>query len=182
MILLRDELASDCEAREALLDRAFGAGRRGKPSELLRRRCCVADDLALVAEVGGVLAGTVRLWEIEAGGVPALLLGPLATDPDRHRLGIGSALMRLAIYRAGAAGHEAIVLVGDEAYYRRFGFSRCAAAGLGLAGPHTDRRLLGLALREGALDAAWGSLRPAPVAAEAASQKHPSDLSASAAA
>ncbi len=95
-------------AREALLDRAMGEGRRRKSSEKLRRGRLPAEGLAFSA-VGddGLLAGTVRLWDVHAGldafGFPvsALLLGPLAVDPCYAGCGIGSALMRRAIDEAG---------------------------------------------------------------------------------
>ncbi len=45
--------------------------------------------------------------------------------------GIGALLMREAIGRARDAGHAAIVLVGDEPYYRRFGFSQRKCSGSG---------------------------------------------------
>jgi predicted N-acetyltransferase YhbS len=74
-----------------------------------------ADGLSLVARDGGRLVGTVRLWNIDAGGAPALLLGPLGVDEEHRKLGVGAALMRLAVARAEAHGARAIVLVGDRA-------------------------------------------------------------------
>ena len=45
----------------------------------------------------GRLVGTVRLWHVSAGGVPALMLGPLAVDDSCRRLGVGAALMARAL-------------------------------------------------------------------------------------
>jgi len=58
----------------------------------------------------GRLLGSVRLWNVSAGGVSALLLGPLAVDPAAQGLGVGSALMRRALNRAAALGHAAVLL------------------------------------------------------------------------
>ena len=123
------ENAGDVVARERLLDRAMGEGRFRKSSEKLRRGRMPAEGLALVArDADGHVIGTVRLWNVEAGidsegcGVPALLLGPLAVDPNHEGKGIGGALMRAAITEARSRGHGAVLLVGDPEYYERFGF------------------------------------------------------------
>ena len=41
-----------------------------------------AEGLAFSAVRQGRLVGTLRLWHVSAGGVPALVLGPLAVDPS----------------------------------------------------------------------------------------------------
>ena len=64
--------------------------------------------------------------------------------------------MAQALAAAKARGHGAVLLVGDESYYGRFGFSAAAAAGLHLPGPVERGRFLGLELRSGALDGAEG--------------------------
>lgn len=156
------EAPADVPAREALLDRAMGPGRRRKSSEKLRRGRLPAAGLAFVARDGdGAVIGTVRLWEVRAGegGVPALLLGPLAVDPAWKAHGIGSALMRHAIVRARALGHGAILLVGDAPYYGRFGFSADKTGRLAMPGPYERHRLLALELVEGLLEGAHGVLK-----------------------
>jgi predicted N-acetyltransferase YhbS len=156
-IVLRDETVCDVEARETLLDACFGPDRFEKTSERLREGRLPADSLSLVVEQDGALIGTVRLWHVLAGpGRPALLLGPLAVDPLRQGLGIGSRLMREALRRAADLGHRAVLLVGDAPYYERFGFSAEKAAGLWLPGPFERGRFLARDLVPGALDGAFG--------------------------
>src|SRR6266446_6492557 len=106
------------------------------------------------------LVGTLRLWHVSAGGVPALVLGPLAVDPSCRKLGIGEALVQRALAAAKARGHGAVLLLGDAPYYARFGFSARKTSELRLPGPFEPDRLLGLELREGALDGAWGMIVP----------------------
>jgi predicted N-acetyltransferase YhbS len=113
----------------------------------------------------GRLIGTVRLWNVSAGGVPALVLGPLAVDPSCRKLGIGTALVRRALAAAKARGHGAVLLLGDAPYYGRFGFSARKTGELRLPGPFEPDRLLAVELREGALDGAWGMIVPTGVAA-----------------
>ncbi len=62
------ENPGDVVARENLLDRAMGPGRRRKSSETLRRNRVPAEGLALVArDEDGHVIGTVRLWNVDAG-------------------------------------------------------------------------------------------------------------------
>jgi predicted N-acetyltransferase YhbS len=106
------------------------------------------------------LIGTVRLWHVSAGGLPALVLGPLAVESCYRKLGVGAALMDHALAAARARGHRAVLLLGDAPYYARFGFSAARACELALPGAFERERLLGLELKEGALDGAWGMIVP----------------------
>ena len=160
---IRAERASDVVAREALLDACFGANRQLRTCQRLRDGRAPAEGLALsVVRQGrqGRLVGTVRLWHVSAGGKPALVLGPLAVDASCRDLGIGAALMTHALAAAKARGHNAVILLGDAPYYARFGFSALKTGELSLPGPFERDRLLGLELREGALDGAWGMIAP----------------------
>jgi predicted N-acetyltransferase YhbS len=161
--VIRAERASDVVAREALLDACFGANRHTRTCQRLRDGRAPAEGLALsVVRQGrqGRLVGTVRAWHVSAGGVPALVLGPLAVDASCRDLGIGAALMTHALAAAKARGHNAVILLGDAPYYARFGFSALKTGELSLPGPFERDRLLGLELREGALDGAWGMIAP----------------------
>lgn len=158
--VIRAERASDVAAREALLDACFGANRHTRTCQRLRDGRAPAEGLALSVVRQGRLVGTVRLWHVSAGGVPALVLGPLAVDGACRDLGIGAALMNQALAAARASGHGAVILLGDAPYYARFGFSAAKTGELSLPGPFERDRLLGLELREGALDGAWGMIAP----------------------
>lgn len=163
-IAINAELHADVAAREALLDRAMGPARKRKSSEKLRRGRRPSEGLALVAKAAdGRLVGTVRLWDVMAGegGPAALLLGPLAVDPSMKSAGIGGALMRHAIEEARRLGHRAIILVGDAAYYQRFGFSADKTGDLAMPGPYERDRFLALELTANALEGASGVLQPA---------------------
>ncbi|UGA43904.1 N-acetyltransferase [Bradyrhizobium quebecense] len=156
-IAIRRERRSDVAAREALLDAAFGPGRFAKTSERLREGRKPARGLALVARRGGRLVGTLRLWPVVIGtGHACLLLGPLAVAEDARCLGIGAALMRQALQRAQRLGHRAVILVGDAAYYDRFGFSAAKTGALRMPGPYQRDRLLACEFVPDALRGAGG--------------------------
>jgi predicted N-acetyltransferase YhbS len=159
MITLRQERPADAEAREALLDQAFGETRARKTSQRLREGRLPAEGLSLIAADAKRVIGTARLWDIVCGtGQPALLLGPVAVTADCRNRGIGAALVRRALREARRLGHGAVILVGDAPYYSRFGFAGEKAAGLKLPGPFERHRLLALELVPGALDGAGGLL------------------------
>jgi predicted N-acetyltransferase YhbS len=169
---IRAERASDVAAREALLDACFGENRHARTCQRLRDGRVPAEGLAFSAVHRGRLVGTVRLWHASAGGVPALVLGPLAVDASCRSFGLGAALMQHAIAAAKARGHGAVILLGDAAYYARFGFTADKTAGLSLPGPFEPERLLALELRDGALEGLSGMIaatghkarRPRPAA------------------
>ena len=100
------------------------------------------------------------MWHVSAGGIPALMLGPLAVGDTCRKLGVGAALMDHALAAAKARGHRAVILLGDAPYYGRFGFSSAKTGELSLPGAFARDRLLGLELFEGALDGAWGMIVP----------------------
>jgi predicted N-acetyltransferase YhbS len=157
---IRAERSSDVAAREALLDACFGENRHMRTCQRLRDGRAPAEGLALSAVREGRLVGTVRLWHVSAGGAPALMLGPLAVESDCRKFGLGAALMEQALATAKALGHGAVILLGDAPYYVRFGFSPLKTGELSLPGPFERDRLLGLELRDGALDDAWGMIVP----------------------
>ena len=107
-------------ARRVLLD-AFGQPQEAKLVDDLRRAGDIA--LALVAELDGIV-GFVAFSRLtlDNPNARALSLAPLAVSPKRQRRGVGRALVREGIARAGAAGHDALLVLGDPAYYSRFGF------------------------------------------------------------
>jgi len=161
MIQIRHERLTDFDAREALLDKAFGETRYRKSSERLREDRLPAEGLSFIAAEGRRVIGTARLWDVSIGnGRRALLLGPVAVAEDCRSKGLGGALVRRAIQMARKLGHDAIVLVGDPEYYERFGFSGEKTAALWMPGPFERHRLLGRELTAGALDGARGMIAP----------------------
>jgi len=155
---IRAEKASDVVAREALLDACFGENRSLRTCQRLRDGRAPAEGLAFSAMAEGRLVGTLRLWHVSAGGIPALMLGPLAVEASSRKLGVGTALMDHALAAATTRGHRAVILLGDAPYYARFGFSAEKMAELSLPGPFERDRLLGLELAAGALDGACGMI------------------------
>ena len=159
MVTIRHEKLADIDAREALLDEAFGDTRSRKSSERLREGRLPADGLSFTAVEGKRVVGTARLWHVACDGAAALLLGPVAVAADKRGTGIGAALVRRAVNEAKRRGHGAVILVGDAPYYGRFGFTAAKTGALWIPGPFERDRLLARELVKGALDGAKGVLR-----------------------
>ena len=163
----------DAAAVEKLNDVAFGPDRYAKTVYRLRDGVARDASLCFVA-LGddGALLASLRFWPIAIGGAtPALLLGPLAVQPELRGLGFGKALMRHGIEQARAQGHRIIVLVGDPEYYNPFGFTREQALELALPGPVEERRFLALGLTPDALEGVGGMIGKPPGAARSAGRR-----------
>lgn len=132
----RDSAAIDC-----LLDRSFGPARRSRTA--YRLRVGGTPTLQLVVRDGAAIVGSIQLWPLllrEASGRQhaMTLLGPLAVDPASRGAGLGSKLIAAALARVAGP----VVLIGDESFYGRFGFSAAATQNWAVPGPIDRARLL----------------------------------------
>ncbi|THV23466.1 GNAT family N-acetyltransferase [Glycomyces paridis] len=140
MTLIRRETARDHAAVHALQDAAFATAPHasGKEADLVDALRATADwdpRFSLVAEVDGEVAGHVVSTYGRLAGERALGLGPIGVAPALHGKGIGSALMHAALGAADAANEPAVLLLGDPAYYGRFGFVPASAHGVQATDP-----------------------------------------------
>ncbi|MBO9329044.1 GNAT family N-acetyltransferase [Achromobacter pulmonis] len=85
--------------------------------------------LSLVARLDGRIAGHVAFSPVAIGdGSPDWYgLGPVAVLPELQGRGIGAALIRAGIAGLKSLGAAGCVVMGDPAYYRRFGFAQTPA-------------------------------------------------------
>lgn len=120
----------------------------------------------MVAEEAGEVVGHVlfsRLWADREDLYAAL--APLAVRPDRQRAGFGSQLVRAALECAPQFGAVGVLVLGDPAYYGRFGFTAEAAARVSC--PYSGLAAFqGLALNPGTLDQALTVAYPSAFAGE----------------
>jgi len=121
---IRIEIPSDSEIINSIISCAFETDAEANLVERLRR---TADPFwSIVAEVGGALVGHVLLTSVTLEDAPdgmrLMGLAPLAVLPNHQKQGVGAALMEAAINKCRSEGVAAIVLLGNPAYYGRFGF------------------------------------------------------------
>jgi predicted N-acetyltransferase YhbS len=158
---IRPERPEDAPLVDALNEKAFGPGRFAKSAYRLREGVEPVGALSFVAVEAGKLRGSVRFWPIMIGDAPALMLGPLAVEADLRGRGVGVALMEKGIEVAGKGAHTVVILVGDEPYYARVGFSKLPPGRVTFPGPVDASRILGLSLQPNALVSLQGPIRRA---------------------
>ncbi len=160
--ILQRQAPEDAEGIEALMDRAFGAGRKRRTVHAFRETAEPLPGLGFVArDRDGVLLGSVRFWPAALpDGATEPLLGPLAVDPVLRGLGVGRALVRRGLAEAQSQDWGAVLIVGDPGYYAPLGFRVDLVARMDLPGPVAPLSFMGLELREGRLDDVRGAVTP----------------------
>lgn len=126
-MILRPERESDIDAIRALTEAAFKTAPHADGTEHViidRLRAADALTVSLVADIDGSIVGHVAFSPVSLsdGSMDWYGLGPISVDPARQGEGIGGALIREGLERLKALGAAGCVLLGDPAYYRRFGF------------------------------------------------------------
>nr|WP_316628427.1 N-acetyltransferase [uncultured Brevundimonas sp.] len=136
------ETPADAQGVETLVMAAFGPGRFAKTAERLREGS--APPAGFVAHAEGRVIGSVRLWPVTVAETPALFLGPIAVDAGRRSDGLGAELVAACLDHARTLAGQVggVLLVGDRAYFERFGF--IPAPDVILPGPVDRRRILWL--------------------------------------
>ncbi|MDS0137326.1 MULTISPECIES: N-acetyltransferase [unclassified Amycolatopsis] len=128
-MLIRRATLADQAAIHAVHSEAFRREPAVTPVEAplvdeLRADGDLIDALSLVAirdntVVGHVCCSRARLGDDTEAAVG---LGPLGVLPAHQAAGVGSALVHAVVGAADALGHGLVVLLGNPAYYSRFGF------------------------------------------------------------
>lgn len=140
-IQLRHETPDDIAAIEAVTIAAFAnAPHTSHTEQFIVRALRTANELtlSLVAEEHGQVVGHVALSPVTITNAQGPQttgwygLGPLSVLPAKQGQGIGSRLMEQALSELQAMRAAGCVLLGDPAYYARFGFQ--AYGGLQLPG------------------------------------------------
>ncbi|WP_395943172.1 GNAT family N-acetyltransferase [Brevundimonas sp.] len=132
------ESPADALGVEALIMAAFGPGRFAKTAERLREGS--RPTAGFVARHDGRIVGSVRLWPVVIGETAGLFLGPIAVDAANRSDGLGAELVQACLDQARTLDVGGVLLVGDRAYFERFGFVGAPEAIL--PGPVNRRRVL----------------------------------------
>ena len=153
MIEVRAETAGDRAAVRGVVSAAFG---RTDEADLVDALRATGDAVvSLVAAEAGRIVGHVLFTRLGAP-FPALALAPVSVLPERQGRGIGSRLIRAGLEAAAREGWLGIFVLGDPAFYGRFGFERGLAGGFDSAysGPYFTACALGggLPVRSGRID------------------------------
>ncbi|WP_207900400.1 GNAT family N-acetyltransferase [Shinella sp. JR1-6] len=126
-MFLRPERPEDVDAIRMLTETAFKTAPHADGTEHIiidRLRAAGALTLSLVMEADGAIVGHVAFSPVTVsdGSTDWYGLGPISVDPARQGEGIGGRLIGEGLQRLKALGAAGCVLLGDPAYYSRFGF------------------------------------------------------------
>lgn len=126
-VAVRAEQEGDAEAIFDLTKAAFLNAEHSSHTEqfivgALRRQGQLA--VSLVAMDGGRIVGHVAISPVTLSNAALGWhgLGPISVHPEYQGRGIGSTLARAALDRLRHLGATGCVVLGDPAYYGRFGF------------------------------------------------------------
>ncbi|WP_027368616.1 GNAT family N-acetyltransferase [Desulfocurvibacter africanus] len=118
-------------------------------------------ELALVAEENGQLVGHIMLTKAHVVDgetkFETLLLAPISVALEYRNRGIGSALIKESFRLAKARGYTSVLLVGDPAYYHRYGFRTAAGFGIKPTHPIPDENVMACELAPNALRGVSGT-------------------------
>lgn len=157
LAIIPDDARHD-PAVEALMDLAFGPGRFAKTAERVRERSLPWRDGSRLAFLGDQLVGACRLWPVTVGVAPALFLGPIAVDRAFRSGGLGRQLVASCEAAAAAAGHGAMILIGERSFFGPLGYEPVPPGRLTLPGPGVGAKLLWKALTPDGLAPLQGDL------------------------
>lgn len=145
-VFIRRETANDVDAIRHVHNLAFGSNANTLSWEArlvddLRAGTSWIPALSIVAEVTGLVVGhaLATRGHLEPAGPttaePALGLAPVGVLPDFQHLGIGTKLLHALLGAAQALDEELVCLLGNPAYYHRFGFVLASSLGIGPPDP-----------------------------------------------
>jgi putative acetyltransferase len=160
---IRDERPADVTSIGRVVGEAFGTDLEARLVDLLRERD--KHLISLVAVNGDDICGHILFSAVTIADAPSNLqaigLAPVAVRPQLQRTGIGSALVREGLDRCRRAHYGLVVVLGNPAYYSRFGFR--AANMFGLENEYgANEEFMVLELEQGTLALAKGMVRYAP--------------------
>lgn len=160
MVTIRTERDGDAGGIRVVVAAAFPSDAEARLVDALRRGGRLP--VSLVAVDGDRIVGHVAFSPVRTeSGSTGVGLAPVAVAASHRRRGVGAALIEAGLEACREAGYAWVVVLGDPAYYGRFGFAAATASGL------RDEYGGGaafqvMALREGGVPVDGGLVRYAP--------------------
>lgn len=158
---IRPEAPGDVESIDRVNRLAFGRGDEADLVAALRRD---ADPFISLVAIDGETIGHAALTPVTIGDdrETALGLGPVAVLPERQGTGVGAALVEAGLAAARQRGRSVVFVLGDPAYYGRFGFELAPPRGLRFGPAMFDDAFQMIELRPGAAATLRGEIHYHP--------------------
>jgi len=129
MFSIRPERPDDALAIRAIHITSFPTDVEARLVDLLREAGNLS--ISLVAEIHGDVIGHVAFSPVRvASGRVGAGLAPVAVLPSHRRQGVAALLVHAGLAECRSAGLRWAVVLGDPAYYSRFGFEPAPGFGL----------------------------------------------------
>lgn len=142
--------------KEAFETAAVSDGKEQDFVNMLRASENYIPELALIAMDEEQIIGHIMLTKFAFDGM--LLLAPLAVKLDYRNQGVGTKLIQKAFELAKEMNYTSVVLVGDPAYYGRFGFKPSIEFGITCTNDIPSQYVQAIELQESALDSITGTI------------------------
>ncbi|MBS0056004.1 N-acetyltransferase [Yersinia sp. Marseille-Q3913] len=158
-MLIRVEIPVDAPGIDALLRHSFESNDEAELVQQLREDGLLTLGIVATDDEGGVV-GYAAFSPVEVGGEDRqwVALAPLAVDESLRRQGLAEKLVYEGLDSLNEFGYAAVVVLGDPAYYQRFGFVPAARHQLTCRWPGTEEGFQVYALAEDALTDADGEV------------------------
>ncbi|WP_114192202.1 GNAT family N-acetyltransferase [Edaphovirga cremea] len=163
-MLIRVEIPVDAAGIDSLLRRSFKTGDEADLVQQLREDGLLTLGVVATDDEGGVV-GYAAFCPVELGGEDRqwVALAPLAVDESLRRQGLAEKLVYEGLDSLNEFGYAAVVVLGDPAYYGRFGFKAAAEHNLHCRWSDTESAFQVYPLAEDALNGVSGLVEfPAP--------------------
>ncbi len=166
-MLIRQETAKDFTEIYELVKTAFETAKVADGDEQdyvikLRNSPNYIPELALVLVENERIIGHIMFTRMFVTShdkqFEALLLSPVCMELEYRNQGIGSSFIRQSLQKAREKGFKAVFLVGDPAYYQRFGFKTTTHFGIKDTGSIPEQYIMALELEEGILKTHAGTI------------------------
>ncbi|TXE30978.1 GNAT family N-acetyltransferase [Serratia ureilytica] len=158
-MLIRVEIPVDAAGIDALLRRAFGRDDEADLVQQLREDGLLTLGVVATDDEGGVV-GYAAFSPVDVAGEDRqwVALAPLAVDESLRRQGLAEKLVYEGLDSLNEFSYAAVVVLGDPAYYGRFGFKPAAAYGLNCRWPDTESAFQVYSLAQDALNGVSGEV------------------------
>ena len=158
-MLIRVEIPVDAPGIDALLRQAFKGDNEAELVQQLREDGLLTLGIVATDDEGGVV-GYAAFSPVDVGGedLQLVVLAFLVVEEGLRRQGLAEKLVYEGLDSLNEFGYAAVVVLGDPAYYQRFGFVPAARHQLTCRWPDTEEAFQVYALAEDALTDADGEV------------------------
>ncbi|GGB31173.1 N-acetyltransferase [Oceanisphaera marina] len=148
MLICRTERPGDGDEIDEVVYTAFGREDEADLVWDLREQGAIS--LSQVAEYEGAIIGHLAMSPVLINGedIGWLGLAPVSVWPDCQRQGVATAMIHAALDSANELDWAGVVVLGDPAFYRRFGFKPAQELDLKCTYPNAGEHFMALALKQ----------------------------------